>query len=109
MGCIFTVRAKICKQMKNNNSHRDQSISTTYSKHHQMWYLLPQMTKMKWLKISLGVAFVTFICPALSNYALFQIAIALAITLGSMTPLYALILEWIWKAKRPTMKGIVGA
>lgn len=73
------------------------------------WYLLPQMGRKEWGKICLGVAFVTFICPALSNYALFQIAIALAITLGSLTPLYALILEKILRGKKATKRGISGA
>lgn len=73
------------------------------------WYILPKMNAKKWGKICMGVAFVTFICPALSNFALFQIAIALAITLGSLSPLYALILEWLLRGKRTTIRGALGA
>ncbi len=75
------------------------------------WYRLPNLDWKGWVKISLGVLFVTFLCPALSNYALFQIALALALTLGSITPLYALFLEWIFhgKHKKPTLRAIGGA
>ena len=75
------------------------------------WYRLPSdMSYQDWSKVSLGVVFVTFLCPALSNYALFQIALALALTLGSITPVYALILEWaILPNERPTLRAIIGA
>ena len=75
------------------------------------WYLLPQMDRSSWIKISVGVLFVTFCCPALSNYALFQIALALALTLNSITPLYALLLEWLihGSKKKPTLKSTLGA
>mmetsp|Transcript_27212 Transcript_27212/g.40932 ORF Transcript_27212/g.40932 Transcript_27212/m.40932 type:complete len:354 (-) Transcript_27212:1247-2308(-) len=72
------------------------------------WYLLPQMNIQAWSRICLGVLFVTFICPALSNYALFQITLALALTLGSITPLYALILEWPFHGKQPTLCATMG-
>ena len=32
----------------------------------------------------------TFLCPALRNYALFQIPLAVALTLGCVGPIYAL-------------------
>ncbi|KAL9179986.1 hypothetical protein ACHAXT_007956, partial [Thalassiosira profunda] len=65
------------------------------------WYELPALTRMGWLQILAGVAFVTFLCPALSNYALFQIALGLAVSLGSIGPLYGLFLDWPFKGKRP--------
>ena len=75
------------------------------------WYQLPQMNAKSWVKISIGVLFVTFFCPALSNYALFQIALALVLTLGSISPLYALLLEWPihGATKKPTLRAIGGA
>jgi len=74
-----------------------------------MWYQLPHMCIKSWAVISLGVLFVTFITPALSNYALFEIALALAITLGSTTPMFALILEAIFqKRKMPSLRAVVG-
>mmetsp|Transcript_4932 Transcript_4932/g.3472 ORF Transcript_4932/g.3472 Transcript_4932/m.3472 type:complete len:83 (-) Transcript_4932:93-341(-) len=66
------------------------------------------MNIQAWSRICLGVLFVTFICPALSNYALFQITLALALTLGSITPLYALILEWPFHGKQPTLCATMG-
>jgi drug/metabolite transporter (DMT)-like permease len=73
------------------------------------WFLLPQMNIIAWLKICVGVLFVTFICPALSNYALFQISLAFALTLGSISPLYALILEWPFHGTKPSFRAIIGA
>ena len=48
------------------------------------WYELPPLTRMGWLHINGGVALVTFLCPALSNYALFRLALGLAVSLGSV-------------------------
>lgn len=75
------------------------------------WYRLPQMSRPSWMKISLGVLFVTFLCPALSNYAVFQISLGLAMSLGSVTPLYAMFLEWCvhGQVKKPTFKSLCGA
>lgn len=75
------------------------------------WYMLPTMDMISWLKICMGVLLVTFICPALSNYALFQIALALALTLSSITPLYALLMEWLihGSEKKPTWRSLGGA
>jgi len=73
------------------------------------WYVLPSMPYHAWGIICLGVILVTFLSALLSNYALFQIALALAITLGSITPLYALILEWPLKGIRPTVKATLGS
>jgi len=75
------------------------------------WYELPSMSRKSWIKMAVGVLFVTFICPALSNYALFQLSLALTLTLVSITPLYALILEWPFHGaeKKPTLISIIGA
>jgi drug/metabolite transporter (DMT)-like permease len=75
----------------------------------EAWYLLPSnMTRNAWLKVSMGVALVTFSTPALSNYALFQIALALALTLGSVGPLYALPLTWLLQGNRPSLCAWLG-
>lgn len=73
------------------------------------WYRLPTMEIQPWITVSLGVVFVTFLCPALTNYALFEIALALAVTLNSTTPLYMLPLMWLVKKEKPTRQGSVGA
>ena len=57
------------------------------------WYSLPTTAKMvalDWFKVSTGVLFVTLICPALSNYALFKLDLGVALTLNSLGPLYSL-------------------
>lgn len=73
-----------------------------------LWFELPPLTMKGWLQITAGVGLVTFLCPALSNYALFQIALGLAISLSSIGPLYGLLLEWPFKNKRPTIYGCAG-
>lgn len=73
------------------------------------WYLMPHLSRRTWGFVIAGVALVTFLAPALSNYSLFQIPLALAITLGSIGPLYALPLDLIIKGKRPTVRSIVGS
>ena len=48
--------------------------------------------------ISLGVLFVTYLCPALTNYALFQIPLGLVLTLTSLGPIYSLpLVRWLKK------------
>jgi drug/metabolite transporter (DMT)-like permease len=82
---------------------RSSNISTP-------WYLLPsRLTAKDWLLVSLGVVFVTFLCPALSTYGLFLIPLGLALTLGSTGPLYALPLTFWMQQKKPTVAGVAGA
>jgi drug/metabolite transporter (DMT)-like permease len=82
---------------------RSSNISTP-------WYLLPsRLTAKDWLLVSLGVVFVTFLCPALSTYGLFLIPLGLALTLGSTGPLYALPLTFWMQKKKPTVAGVAGA
>lgn len=76
----------------------------------ELWYRLPRnMSRRSWVQIVVGVGLVTFLTPSLSNYALFQIALALALTLGSVGPLYALPLTWWLQSERPTARACLGA
>jgi hypothetical protein len=88
------------KKQNHSGHHHDVAIRTTSPK----WYYLPisrkknsnidyGMTKKSWIRILIGTFFVTFITPTLSNYALFQIALALALTLGSTGPIYSLFIS----------------
>lgn len=72
------------------------------------WYELPTLTKKGWLQINAGVALVTFFSPALWNFALLRIALGLAVALGSVGPVYGLILDWPFKGQIPTLIGLVG-
>ena len=75
----------------------------------EIWYSLPRNMKQKaWLQVCMGVLFVTFFAPALSNYALFQITLALALTLGSVGPLYSLPLTWLLQHDCPTLRACAG-
>ena len=83
---------------------------TTKNDQETAWYMLPNhMTRSAWLYTVLGVALVTFLTPALTNFALFQVALALALTLGSVGPIYALPLSWLLQNDRPTIRASVGA
>jgi drug/metabolite transporter (DMT)-like permease len=75
------------------------------------WYALPwkEMSWSSWLHVSVSVLLVTFVTPSLSNYALFQIALALALTLGSVGPLYSLPLTYLLQNEVPTFRGVLGA
>jgi drug/metabolite transporter (DMT)-like permease len=75
------------------------------------WYALPmnEMTRSSWAHVSGGVLLVTFLTPTLSNYALFEIAIALALTLGSVGPLYSLPLAYFLQKEVPTVRAYAGA
>eukprot|EP00520_Triparma_pacifica_P018598 CAMPEP_0118642724 /NCGR_PEP_ID=MMETSP0785-20121206/5987_1 /TAXON_ID=91992 /ORGANISM="Bolidomonas pacifica, Strain CCMP 1866" /LENGTH=335 /DNA_ID=CAMNT_0006534293 /DNA_START=83 /DNA_END=1086 /DNA_ORIENTATION=+ len=76
---------------------RKQKSSTPPS---SPWYMMPVMERITWYRISVGVLFVTFACPALKNYALFQIQLGLALTLGSTGPIYSLPLVSIMKKEK---------
>lgn len=75
---------------------------------HYPWFNLPYLSLVSWLKIFSGILFVTFICPSLSNYALFQVPLYLALSLGSTTPLFGFLLELIL-GKQPSFIGFLGA
>jgi len=100
---------KIKKQKQERQPSNTDIDITIANSDATTWYKLPSMKYKSWIKVSIGVILVTFLCPALSNYALFQIALALAITLGSVTPLYALLLEWPIKGNKPALKSCVGS
>lgn len=75
------------------------------------WYVFPQagdMTPTQWGSVCLGILFVTFLCPALSNYSLFQIPLGLCLTLTSLGPLYSVPLVWIMTGERTGYLGMGG-
>jgi drug/metabolite transporter (DMT)-like permease len=91
----------------NNNATKDEP-TTKVQQSTPLWFELPTLTPRGWLQITLGVAFVTFLCPALEKFALFQIALGLTVSLSSIGPLYGLLLDWPFKGKVPTLYGCVG-
>jgi drug/metabolite transporter (DMT)-like permease len=73
------------------------------------WYELPTIKGSWWIQVSVGVFFVSFLHPALTNYAMFQIALALLLTLESIGPLYSLPLSYILENEKPTYRACLGA
>ena len=114
LSCILCLTSKgkrkgDTKKASVDDDDNDEQPATSSSP--PPWYRLPILDRGSWTKVCIGVLFVTFCCPALSNYAVFQITLGLAMALGSVTPLYALFLEWPvhGEEKRPTLKSIGGA
>lgn len=87
--------------MPNNSFDSDMKVVA--------WYKLPRMSVIPWIIVSIGVFFVTFLSPALANYSLFGIPLALSISLTSTTPLYTIPLGILIKGEIPTKRGCLGA
>ena len=76
------------------------------------WYVFPQfadMTPHQWASVTVGVMFVTFLCPAMSNYALFQLPLGLCLTLTSLGPVYSLPILCVLWGEKSGVQGIVGS
>ena len=91
------------KGVESNDTASDESATP--------WYALPvhTMSRSAWRNVAGGVVLVTFLTPSLSNYALFEIALALALTLGSISPLYSLPLAYFLQKVVPTPRACLGA
>ena len=87
----------------NDNAHSQHMITI------RPWYKLPLMSIVSWITVSFGVCFVTFLAPALAQYSLFQIPLALSVSLCSITPLYTIPLGIVMKGERPSRRGYIGA
>lgn len=86
-------------------------IGTTRVSGHveESWFQLPKAPRSMWLRITIGVMFVSFLQPALTNYAMFQISLALLLTLESIGPLYSLPLSYVLQGDKPTIRASIGA
>jgi len=73
------------------------------------WFRMPSMTRRAWALCTLGVCLVTFLCPALSNYALFKIRLGVCLTLTSVGPLYSLPLERLTTGRPVHRLAVLGA
>jgi hypothetical protein len=97
------------RRLRNSTSGLLSSTPVQSRKKTRSWYLFPKMPIHAWITVSFGVIFVTFFAPALANYSLFQIPLALSLSLCSVTPLYTLPLGIIMKGEKPTRRGYIGA
>jgi drug/metabolite transporter (DMT)-like permease len=74
------------------------------------WCRLPTtMPRGAWARVVCGILFLTFLCPAISNFALLRLALGLSLTLGSLGPIYALPLVWLMKGERVTVRAVLGS
>eukprot|EP00415_Alexandrium_ostenfeldii_P003025 UN3025 len=119
LGCIFLayrVRALACRwplasSAPSNKLELDAEApeAAPGSAKAPLWHALPAMSTLSWARAAAGVVFVTFLCPALSNYALFAIPLSLCLTLGSLTPVFAIPLVWILKRERVSARATAGS
>jgi len=77
-----------------------RSRFTQHAKDQVEWFKIPNLDKPSWTKMFLGIFFVTFLCAGMRNYALFQIPLAVALTLGCVGPIYSLGLAIFYKKER---------
>jgi len=70
---------------------------------------LENMSTRTWLWISVAVLFVTVGCPALSNWALFQLPLSVCLCLTSVSPLYAIPMSFLVKKEKVTLRAVVGS
>ena len=67
------------------------------------------MTRNQWFMVSLGVMFVTVGCPALSNWALFQLPLSICLCLTSVGPLYAIPMSYFFRKEQITPRAVFGS
>lgn len=85
------------------------SFHSFHSNHQEThWYDLPRLSLSSWIKVTAGVAFVSFMHPALTNYAMFQIPLALLLSLESIGPLYSLPLALVMHKECPSFRASIG-
>lgn len=101
---LVLVFVSIFMRLTDSNSNRLNDSSIT-----PLWYRLPDLTVLSWLRVSFGVLLVTFLSPSLYIYGLFRIKLGVALTLGALSPLFAVPMEWLLKGYKPTYRAFVGA
>jgi len=97
------------RKQRQSRSHEVLSPLQIRSSRIRPWYRLPRMAAVPWIIVSIGVCFVTFFAPALANFSLFEIPLALSVSLCSVTPLYTLPLGILMKGEKPSRRGYLGA
>ncbi|CAE8611792.1 unnamed protein product [Polarella glacialis] len=74
------------------------------------WCLIPKgLGRRGWAVLCLGVVFVTFVTPALTQYAIFEIEMAPYVTLTSTGPIWALPIGWVLKRERVSRRACCGS
>lgn len=73
------------------------------------WATLPRQSARAWCAMASGVVLVTYLSPALGNYALFALPLAVWTALGSLGPVYSVPIKWLQERERPSRNGVLGA
>ena len=96
-------------------SAREASLQSVQKPSSLPWWDMPAQSEQAWRRVVLGVALVTFACPALSNYALFRLPLGLSQTLSSLGPLYAVAVDRVllarpvsWRCVAATLVALLG-
>jgi len=110
MSIFMKTRRRQQQQQGFETAESGASTTSADTKKKEEWFDLPPLKSWAlWMRISVGVLFVSFFQPALTNYAMFQIALALLLTLESIGPIYSLPLAYILQKEKPTIRAGVGA
>ena len=87
--------------------HNKESIVSVSLFGKKEWW--KNMSRRSWFLVSCGVLFVTVACPALSQWALFQLPLGICLCLTSIGPLYAIPMSLCLKKEKVTLRAIVGS
>lgn len=74
-----------------------------------MWYEFPNMPRVDWVKIAVGVLFVTYTCPSLFNFALFNLKLGLCLTITSLGPIFSIPLVYFMKNEKTSLRATAGS
>ena len=97
-----------CQGAESSSSDDDDASRAKRIRSSPEWYVLPPLPPFVLFRILLGILFVTFLCPALRAYALFEIPLPVALTLGCVGPIYSLPVGWIVDGERYGGKVVGG-
>jgi len=111
LGCVFLAyRIKALAWPRPAAALRPRSlVEADYALGETPWHAMPAMSSQSWIRVAAGVIFVTFLSPAGSNYALFAIPLSLCLTLGSLSPVFAIPLVWLLKRERVSARATAGS
>ena len=73
------------------------------------WARMPTLSAREWRVVALGVVLVTFLCPALSNYALFRLPLGAWASLTALGPVYAIPIFYVLRREGTRPVGMLGA
>ena len=97
----------------NNISLETSDPSIGYNVNSNLIYseimVYPDMKPRDWLQVTLGILFLTFATPALSNYSLLNIDMGACLTLTSLGPIFSLPLVYIMKNEQISLRACIGA